>query len=98
MLDGEKCLVLELTGNCVDLRKTLAQCVALVNGLPPAARRTWSGAPRRVFDIGLQAGMKPHETHWTIPLDLIAALAKVGGEVGLTVYGAEWRIRELVEP
>jgi hypothetical protein len=83
-------LVLELANVGLDLHETLSRFVELVSALPRKARTSWAGASRRVFDIGIQAGLTPHETHWSIPSDLIAALAKIGGEVVLTVYGAKW--------
>ncbi len=82
-------LVLELANVGLDLHETLSRFVELVSALPRKARTSWVGASRRVFDIGIQAGLMPHETHWRIPSDLIAALAKIGGEVVLTVYGAK---------
>jgi hypothetical protein len=82
-------LVLELANVGLDLHETLSRFIELVNALPRMARTSWASASQRVFDIGIQAGLSPHETHWRIPSDLIAALAKIGGEVVLTVYGAK---------
>lgn len=87
------CLLLELAKPGLDLEATLAHLVEWVQHLPRSARRSWAAAARRVFDVGIQAGLQPHETHWTIAPKLIGALAKVGGEVVVTVYGARWRDR-----
>ncbi len=87
--DGEECLVLEVLKPGLDLANTLARLLKWAEGLPPAARRSWAAASRRVFDIGIAAGLRPHESHWGIRHELVAALAALGGEVILTVYGAE---------
>lgn len=89
VIDNEPCLVLDVLEPGLDLVKTLARLLEWVEGLSPAARRSWEAASRRVFDIGIKSGMEPHERQWTIGKDQVAALAKVGGEVELTVYGSE---------
>jgi hypothetical protein len=88
--DNKKCLILEALAPGLDLTRTLTRLLKWVQGLPLPARRSWTAASRRVFDIGIQSGLKPHDSHWTIRRDQVAALAKVGAEVVLTVYGAEW--------
>jgi len=99
VLHADKNLVaLELAGQAPDLSRTLARLLNWVQGLPPAARRSWRAASRRVFDIGIHAGLGPHESHWCIRQEQVAALAKVGGEVVLTVYGAKWRGRAPERP
>lgn len=87
--EGEECLVLEVLTPGLDLANTLAQLLNWAQRLPPAARRSWAAASRRVFDIGIAAGLRPHESHWGIRHGQVAALAALGGEVVLTVYGAE---------
>jgi hypothetical protein len=88
--EGEDCLILEVQEPSLDLARTLARLVKWARGLAPAALRSWAAASRRIFDIGMQAGMKPHESHWRISPEQIEALAKLRAEVVLTVYGAEW--------
>ncbi len=87
----QRCLLLEVAKPGLNIEATLACLVEWVQHLPRSARRSWDAAARRIFDIGIQAGLQPHETHWTIPPKLIGALAKVGGEVVVTVYGARRR-------
>jgi hypothetical protein len=89
MFAGRKALVLEVSAPGLDLSHTLSRLLRWVQELPPTARRSWNAASRRVFDIGIQAGLEPHETHWTIPPTHVAALAKVKAEIVLTVYGSE---------
>ena len=83
----------ELAVPDLDLAGTLARLIQRAEKLPRGARRSWAGASRRVFDIGIQGGRKPNDTRWTIPEKQVAALAKLGAEVALTVYGAEWKQR-----
>src|SRR6266850_1581425 len=85
----DKCLALEVAAPGLDLSRTLARLLKWVDALPPSARRSWRAASRRVFDIGIQAGLNPHDSQWTIGRDQVAALAKVRGEVVLTIYGAQ---------
>ncbi len=89
VIDGERSMVLEVPQPDLDVAATLAAQVACANRLPPAAAKAWASASRRVFDIGIQAGKTPHETHWAIPADMVAALARIGAEITLTVYGAD---------
>jgi hypothetical protein len=91
MIGRQRCLVLELVKERKDPSKALEGLLDWVEHLPRAARGSWAEASRRVFDIGIQAGATPHETHWSIPPGLIARIAEVGGEVVLTVYGAHPR-------
>src|SRR5687768_1809395 len=48
------------------LTTKLSEFVALVRALPEDARGVWDSATRRVFNIGIQSGLKPHCTEWTI--------------------------------
>jgi hypothetical protein len=92
-VENEKCLMVEVLAPGLDLAGTLARLMKWVQELPTPARRSWAAASRRVFDIGIQAGLKPHDTHWAISQEQVAALAKLGAGVTVTVYGAEWRRR-----
>lgn len=88
--EEEDCLILEVLEPGLDLARTITRLVNWAQGFPPAARRSWAAASRRVFDIGIQSGLKPHDSHWAISPEHIKALAKLRSEVALTVYGAEW--------
>jgi len=63
--------------------------VALVQRLPPSARRLWTQAQSRVFAIGLQAGLKPHSHALTLSQDTIAGVASVHGRITVTTYAPE---------
>lgn len=88
--EGKECLVLEVLKPRLDPADTFARLLKWAQELPPAARPSWAAASRRVFDIGIQAGRGPHESHWGIGHEQVEALAKLRAEVALTVYGAEW--------
>ena len=65
----------------------LRQLIARVDSLPPKARRCWSQATSRVFDIGIQAGLAPRnfEDVW-LGADVIRDIARLKASILLTVY------------
>ena len=67
VLGSERCIVLEVNAWDLDLSRTLRVLLRWVEGLPARARRSWAAASRRVFDIGIHAGLTPHATAWTLP-------------------------------
>jgi len=90
-VENHKCLLLEVSGPRLDLPETVMRLVEWVEALPLKARRSWSRAAIRRLDIGIQAGTRPHETHWTIPRHAVSALANIGADLTLTIYGTEGR-------
>jgi hypothetical protein len=89
LVDGLETLIIEVNSPNLDLAATLGRLIGWVKALPAPAKRAWSAASRRIFDVGLQAGSRPHDTSWTIFPDLISAVAKLQGEIRITVYAAE---------
>lgn len=89
IVDGRRCLVLEVTKPGLDLERTLLRLLSWAEHLPREAQRSWFAASRRVFDIGIQAGSGRGDSHWTIPCEQVAALAELRSEISVTVYGAE---------
>jgi hypothetical protein len=67
--------------------RVVRDLIALVDSLPPQARRCWTAASSRVFDIGIQAGLAPRnfEDVRLSPATL-RAVARVKGTVVVTVY------------
>ncbi|MEI9952226.1 MAG: hypothetical protein WDO74_25375 [Pseudomonadota bacterium] len=58
----------------------------LIADLPPAARKEWQSASKRVFDIGMQSRRVPfQEAHRLTPETLSAVLA-IGAELAITIY------------
>jgi hypothetical protein len=61
----------------------------LVERLPRPARRIWDEAHSRVFNIGVQAGFEPRSWELLVSQAAMAAVARVGGSIAVTVYAAE---------
>ncbi len=85
---GESVVSFELSTASPMLPGVISELVALVLALPDDARGAWDGATRRVFSIGIQAGLDPHSTEWTLSSELMAELLTIKAEISLTVYGA----------
>ena len=59
-----------------------------LGGLPTTARRLWFGADERVFDIGFQAGVRPHSSEFLLSEAAMATIVRLRGSVRVTVYPA----------
>jgi hypothetical protein len=77
------------------LEDKLTRFSALVGSLPEDARRSWDSAVRRVFDIGIQSGLEPRRTEWTLPSHVLAAIVALRADVRLTIYGTAPTAREV---
>ena len=66
--------------------RTLAH---LIRRLPRPAQRLWAGARERVFDIGIQAGYRPHSAEHLLSADAVKEVARLGGTLKITVYAVE---------
>lgn len=58
----------------------------LVENMPGAARRAWDAAFQRVFDIGYEAGVSPTSHQSDLRSDTIAAAARIGASLRITIY------------
>jgi hypothetical protein len=76
----------ELRHSPYSLDGTLKKFVEHIEGLPPEAMRLWNQCEYRRFNVGIQAGTEPHESHFTISNKIIGRLANVGSELIVTVY------------
>lgn len=72
------------------INRTILMQVKLVHKLPEAARKQWDNARTKTFDIGIQAGGKPHAFEVRLTKQTISAVSAVGGSVQFTIYGAVW--------
>ena len=96
VIADEHLLSLELSDSPDSTLTTkLAEFVALVIALPEDARGAWNSASRRVFNIGIQSGLRPSCTEWAIPTSILASLVEIRAEVTLTIYGAEYAQEKL---
>jgi hypothetical protein len=67
--------------------RVVRELIARVDSLPPRARRCWSEASSRVFDIGIQAGLAPRNFEDVrLGEDVIRAMARLKASVVVTVY------------
>jgi hypothetical protein len=61
--------------------------VRMVDALPPSARRCWSEASSRTFDIGIQAGLSPYSFEDVrLQPQTIQDVSRLEGTLLITVY------------
>ncbi|AKU94973.1 hypothetical protein AKJ09_01637 [Labilithrix luteola] len=85
---GESVVSFELRTATPTFPDVISGLIALVRALPDDARAAWDGANRRIFDIGIQAGLHPHSSNWSLTTEIMAALVSIDAEVRMTVYRA----------
>jgi len=64
----------------------IRRLVALVESLPRASRRVWDGAQSREFNVGIEAVVASHPFELRLEPRTLAAVARVGGRIAITVY------------
>ena len=79
---------LELRGQPRTPDAAIRRLVAAVQGLPRGARARWRRATRRDFNVGIQAAGAPRAREFALDAETVALVARVGGRLVLTVYGA----------
>lgn len=76
--------------------------VRRVDRLPPVAKKLWKGADSRVFNVGIQAGLEPHNHETLLTSETLRMVARVGGAITITTYApllrAEVAARETGAP
>jgi hypothetical protein len=60
----------------------------VIRSLPRSSRRLWNDASRRVFDLGFQGGLKPHNREFDISEEAVAAIVGLDGSMKITIYVA----------
>ena len=58
----------------------------LVECMPPEARQKWNDAFAKVFDLGYESGAGPYSFQSELRADTVAAVARVGASIRVTVY------------
>lgn len=79
----------ELHEQPVEPGAAILEFVRQIETLPPAARAFWDAATRRVFNIGFESGQEPHcpfHANYRLGADVLAAIARVGAEIEITMY------------
>jgi hypothetical protein len=69
-----------------DADHRISYLCGLVDQLAPEARRNWDQASSKVFDIGYEAGISPKSYESNLRPETIAAVARVGAAIRVTVY------------
>jgi hypothetical protein len=82
---------LELSGGSQpkDADTAIQRFAELLALLGPVARRLWDTAAKREFNIGVQAGTRPHAFELTLRPETLAAVAGLRARVALTVYAVD---------
>ncbi len=78
-------LVLEVTGAHEGPDATIHALCAIVEGVPPGARRTWN-ASRRVFDVGYEIRESERLSHFSLRPDTLERIARLGAFLAVTTY------------
>ena len=68
--------------------KAIRGLVRIVERLPVRERRVWDSALSREFNIGIEAGLRPHAFEVRLEPSTVQALVGVGATVVVTVYAA----------
>lgn len=72
-----------------DPATTIAGLLDAIESLNEEAGAAWDDCLERVFDVGIQAGIRPHSTRYDIPPELLWRMAAAGVELRFTVYAPE---------
>jgi hypothetical protein len=72
-----------------DPEVVIQEFIRIVKSLPPAARKAWDEASKRVFDIGLQSGRHPFRQSYNIGLETLRAAADIGAHIAITIYALD---------
>jgi hypothetical protein len=72
-----------------DPNHNILRLVSIVKALPPAAKRLWTGALAREFNIGIQAADEPRSFELHVHPRVVAAAARMGAGVVVTVYAPD---------
>jgi hypothetical protein len=72
-----------------DPEVVILEFIRIVKSLPPAARKVWDGASKRVFDIGLQSGRHPFCVSYDIGIETLRKAADIGADIAITMYALD---------
>jgi hypothetical protein len=77
-----------------DADSTIQEFVRLLAQLPPAEKQLWNGATERDFNIGIQAGTKPHAFVFALSAQTLASAVELGARVVVTTYAVDFKYLE----
>ena len=72
-----------------DPEDVILDFIRIVKSLPPAARKVWDAASKRVFDIGLQSGRDPFRQSYSIGIETLRQATDIGAHIAITIYAVE---------
>jgi hypothetical protein len=79
---------LELSAEPRSPDAAIRRLVQAIQALPRGQRARWKRATIRDFNIGIQAAEEPHAAEFAVSPATVKLVAKVGGRIVITVYGA----------
>jgi hypothetical protein len=77
---------LELNQEYGSLEDSVAGFIAVIRSLPPRAMSLWERGELRRMNIGIQAGLQPHQSCFDFSKETVASLADIQAEVVFTLY------------
>ena len=72
-----------------DADSTILAFCELIQSLSEDDLRHWQDAKTREFNIGIQAGVRPHDSLFLVEAETLKTVAAIGGCIGVTVYPPE---------
>lgn len=78
-------LVIESAGSYKSPDAAIHALCAVVEGLPPAARRIWNAA-RKWLDVGYELRPSEHSSRCTLRPDTLERMARLGAGLGVTYH------------
>jgi len=70
---------------------TIRAFCSLIETLPPAGREMWNNATILDFNIGVEAGFRPHATEFVLSAAAVLSAASLGARIVFTVYAPAMR-------
>jgi hypothetical protein len=89
LFNDEKNASVELNIEYRSLDETLQGFVELIKSLPQQSANIWNHCEKRVFNIGIQGGIKPHEAFFFLSHKTLSVLTSIQAEVQITVYAPQ---------
>jgi hypothetical protein len=77
------------TGQPASADLAIRTFVRLLSQLAPDKKQLWEQATRRDFNIGIQGGRTPPAFELTLPPEVLAASARLGARIVITVYAVD---------
>jgi len=83
------CASLAVSKLTKDEDSTIRAFCGLIKSLPEAEFQNWQDEKIREFNLGIQAGVRPHSSLFVVEAETMKTVAAVRGCIGITVYAPE---------